>query len=131
MKQDEVPQDQLAYYGERRRALYATDADGRYSTTASSGWSAEAIVNADAIGEYEALAKQALERAHQGLASPLEYHMYAQRMDLPTLAQTTGFFRFTVKRHLRPDRFPRLSQRRLTRYADALGLSVAALRQLP
>jgi hypothetical protein len=131
MKQDEVPQDRLAYYGERRRALYATDADGRYSTTASSGWSAEAIVNADAIGEYESLAQQALERARRGQASPLEYHMYAQRMDLPTLAQSTGFFRYTVKRHLRPHRFPRLSQRRLACYADALGIGVTALKTLP
>ncbi|HEY9545757.1 MAG TPA: hypothetical protein VIR56_07110, partial [Solimonas sp.] len=61
----------------------------------------------------------------------LEYHMYAQRMDLPTLAQTTGFWRLSVRRALRPRVFARLGPRRLRRYAEALGLSVAQLKQLP
>jgi hypothetical protein len=131
MKQDEVPQDAVPYYGSARRAVYATDGDGRYATVASSGWTAEEIVNADAVGEFEALAQQALSRARSGAASPLEYHMYARRMDLPTLAQTTGYFRFTVKRHLQPQRFARLSQKRLAAYADALGISIASLKSLP
>lgn len=131
MKRDEVPQDDLPYYGEQRKAVYALDRSGRYATVPSSGWRVEATVTGEAIQEFERLAIEARQRVEAGLCSPLEYHMYARRMDLPTLAQTAGFWRFCVRRALRPRGFARLGVRRLRRYAEALGLSVAELKQLP
>ncbi|TJY62318.1 hypothetical protein E4T66_08875 [Sinimarinibacterium sp. CAU 1509] len=131
MKQSEVPQDQLAYYGDARRAVYAVDDSGHYTTVASTGWSAEAQVNADAVAEFERLAQEARTRVEQGRSSPLDYHMYARRMDLPMLAQSSGIWRWRVRRHLRPQVFQRLPERLLARYAEALGLSIAALKELP
>lgn len=131
MKRDDVPQDDLPYYGEQRKAVYALDRGGQYTAVPSSGWTVEATVTGEAIGEFERLAADARQRAEAGLCSTLEYHMYARRMDLPTLAQTTGYWRICVRRALRPDVFARLGARRLRRYADALGLSVAQLKQLP
>ncbi len=131
MNHDEVPQDQVTYYGTARRAVYAVDRDGHYTTVASSGWDAEVVVNADAVAEFERLAAEARQRVIAGLASPLEYHMYAQRMDLPTLAQSSGIWRWRLRRHLRARIFPRLSSRCLQRYADALGLSIEQLQVLP
>lgn len=131
MKQDEVPQDRLDYYGEQRKAVYALDASGRYSTVASSGWSVEAAVTGDAIAEFERLAAEQRARVERGERSPLAYHMYARRMDLPTLAQSAGSWRWRVWLDLLPAVYARIGRRRLLRYADALGLPAEALRRLP
>lgn len=131
MKREDVPQDHVAHYGQARKAMYATDGDGHYVTVASSGWEAEATVTADAVAEYARLAQEARVRVLRGQASPLEFHMHDRRMDLPTLAQTAGVWRWLLKRHLQARGFARLSQRRLRQYADALGLTVDELGRLP
>lgn len=131
MKLDEVPQDELSYYRDGRKAIYAVDASGNYTTVASSGWKIEETVTAAAVDEYRRLADEALTRARSGLAAPLEYHMYAQRMDVPMLAETSRTWQWRVRRHLRAAVFARLATNRLQRYADALGLTVEQLKRLP
>jgi hypothetical protein len=128
---DAVPQEGNTTLGGQRKALYARDANGRIVIAASRGWEAEEIVTSHAVAGLLARAEAARERVAAGLASPLEYWMYARRMDLALLAQTSGFWQWRVKRHLRPEGFAKLSTGQLQRYAHALGLSPAALRQLP
>ena len=82
----------------------------------------------DAVAEFRRLAEEARARVLRGEASPLEFHMYDRRMDLPTLAQTTGLWRWRIRRHLRPAVFARLPERLLLRYADALGISLEQLK---
>jgi hypothetical protein len=48
-------------------------------------------------------------------------------MDLALLSQTTGLWRWRIRRHFRPQVFARLSLALRQRYADALGLSLEAL----
>ena len=131
MKKDEVPQDSRPEYGGERRAVYAIDESGHYATVASAGWRADEIVNQQAVDEYRRLADDALARARAGTASPLEFHMYDRRMELETLAQATGLWRWRVRRHLQPGRFAQLAPPLQQRYADALGVSVEQLGQLP
>ncbi|MGH8461353.1 MAG: hypothetical protein ACRESS_07085 [Stenotrophobium sp.] len=131
MKQDEVPQDHLSYYQDGRKAIYAVDASGNYTTVPSSGWKIEEIVTGDAADEYRRLADEALIRARAGRSAPLEYHMYALRMDVPMLAETTRTWQWRVRRHLRPQVFARLNEKWLRRYGDALGLSIEQLKSLP
>ena len=131
MKKTEVPQDARPEYGGERRAVYAIDESGHYATVPSAGWRADEIVNQQAVDEYRRLADDALARARAGTASPLEFHMYDRRMELETLAQATGLWRWRVRRHLRPGRFAHLAPALQQRYADALGVSVAQLGKLP
>lgn len=131
MKQDEVPQDASPVFAGQRKAMYALDPQGRYTTVPSSGWQAEDTVTGAAVDEFRRLAAEARARVEAGQSSPLEFHMYDRRMDLPTLAQTARTWQWRVRRHLRPAIFARLSAARLQRYGDALGLSPAALTQLP
>ena len=70
-------------------------------------------------------------RARAGKTAPLEYHMYARRMEPATLSQTTGWPEWRVKRHFRPDVFRRLSASMIARYVDALGLTPDQLNTLP
>ena len=53
--------------------------------------------------------------------------MYHARMDVALLSQTTGVWRWRIRRHFRPQVFARLSTALRQRYADALGLSLEAL----
>ncbi len=129
MKISEVPQDDNAGYEAEKRAVYAIDERGRYTVATSTGWEAEDVVNTLAVEEFNRLAADARDRALRGEASALEFHMYARRMDIPTLAQATGIWQWRLRRHLRPAVFSRLSPPLLARYADALGLTVAQLQR--
>jgi hypothetical protein len=131
MKKSDVPQDSRPEYGGERRAVYAVDDGGHYATVPSAGWRADEIVNQQAVDEYRRLAEDTLQRARAGQASALEYHMYDNRMELETLAQATGLWRWRVRRHLRPGSFAGLSSELKQRYADALGVPVEKLETLP
>jgi hypothetical protein len=131
MDLDSVPQEGNATLGGHRKAVYARDAQGRMVIAASRGWEAEEIVTSHAVEALQAQAEAARLRVEAGLASPLEYWMYARRMDVGLLAQSTGFWRWQVRRHLRPEVFSRLSAAKLQRHADALGLPADLLKRLP
>ena len=131
MKKDEVPQDPAKSFAGERKLIYAVGEGGRYEGVASAGWEAEDYATQTAVAEINRLRDEAFERAQSGQASPLEYHMYARRMEPATLAQTTGLPGWRVRRHLRPAVFARLPERLLARYAEAMGISLAQLRSLP
>jgi hypothetical protein len=131
MKRAEVPQDGRPEYGGERRALYALDENGRYTTAPSAGWTADGIVNQQAVEEYARLAADALRRARAGLTSPLEFHMYDRRMEVESLAPSVGLWRWRVRRHLKPRVFAALPPELLARYAEALGIPVQRLVTLP
>jgi hypothetical protein len=131
MKRDEVPQHNAKAFMGHSKLLYALDENGRYVRTPSSGWEAEEIVLDQAIAEYEKQAADAWARARLGQASALEYHMYRVRMDPVLLAQSTGYPKWRVRRHLRPGAFQKLSTSCRRRYAEALGTSPEQLDTLP
>jgi hypothetical protein len=127
MNIDEVPQQESAAYGGHCKVIYARGADGRLGLVPSRGWEAEEIVTRQAVEAFEALAAAARERARAGQSSPLEYHMYRARMDLPMLARASGLWRWRVRRHFDPAAFGRLEPELRARYADALGITLAQL----
>jgi hypothetical protein len=131
MDLDSVPQEGNATLGGHRKAVYARDASGRIVIAPSKGWEAEEIVTTNAVDTLHAQAEEARQRVQAGTAAPLEFWMYERRMDVPLLSQTSGYWQWRVKRHLRPDIFATLTDRHLQRYADALGLTVAEIRKLP
>ena len=131
MEINEVPQDNNRMLGGYRKGMYARDASGRMVLVPSTGWEVEEIVTSDAVEQLNEQAAAARVRVEAGLSAPLEYWMYARRMDLTLLAQSTGLWRWRVRRHLRPAPFSKLSPSLLQRYADALGIGRDALIKLP
>ncbi|HEX5682875.1 MAG TPA: hypothetical protein VFY73_02470 [Ideonella sp.] len=131
MDANNVPQEGNATLGGQRKAIYARDENGKLTIVASRGWEVEEIVTRQAVDAMAQQAEVSRERVLAGLASPLEYWMHAQRMDVALLAQSSGFWQWRVRRHLKPQGFSRLSEAQLGRYAQALGLATAALRKLP
>lgn len=127
----EVPQEGNATLAGLRKAVYARNAENRIVSVASAGWEVEEIVTQQAADIFSAYTTAAHARVLKGESSPLEYWMYAQRMDLATFAQSSGIWRWRIRRHFRPALFARLGPAMLDRYADALGISRQTLCQLP
>lgn len=128
---NEVPQDNNRTLGGHRKAVYARDATGRMVLVPSSGWEVEEIVTSDAVEQLNEQAAAARKRVEAGLSAPLEYWMYTRRMDLALLSQSTGIWRWRVRRHLKNTHFVKLSSPLLQRYALALGISIQTLSTLP
>jgi len=127
MRESEVPQEGSRTLAGHRKAVYAVAEDGKLRLVPSRGWEVEEIVTRQAVEDLERRAEEARARVLAGQSSPLEYHMYRARMDLELLSQTTGLWRWRVRRHFRPAVFSRLPLALKQRYAAALGVSVEAL----
>jgi hypothetical protein len=127
MLERDVPQEGNASLAGHRKAVYAVGDDGKLRIVASRGWEVEETVTRQAVEDLERRARDARARALAGQTSPLEYHMYRARMDIALLSQTTGLWRWRVRRHFRPGVFARLPSPLKRRYAEALGISVEAL----
>jgi hypothetical protein len=126
-----VPQEGNTALGGQKKAVYAKDGDGQIVVVASRGWEVEEIVTLQAVEDMQVLTETARRKVLAGVSAPLEYWMCARRMDLTLLSQSTGIWRWRIRRHLRPAVFATLSSNLLARYAEALGLSVQALQHLP
>lgn len=83
-----------------------------------------------AVEEFNQLTNEALDAVKRGEKSPLFYYMYRYRFDLQTLAQTTGFWQWQIKRHFKPSIFDKLSDNVLAKYAEALGVSTSTLKTI-
>jgi len=126
-----VPQDNSETYANMKKAIYATGEDGKMQTVGSSGWDVEEIATKAALEEIEESIRVAYEEVKTGRKSPLYYHMYDARMDLLVLAQSTGFFQWTIKRHFKPEVFQKLSEKKLLEYCEVLGKTVDELKTIP
>ena len=131
MEERQVPQHNISTYAGNKKAMYATDPDGSYAVISSSGWNVEETVTKQALTELERLTNHAHGEVTAGRKSPLYFHMYNRRMDLQTLAQSTGLYKWRIKRHFIPSVFSGLSRKLLKRYSDALGISMKQLMTLP
>jgi hypothetical protein len=130
MNDADVPQEGNATLGGGRKAVYARGADGQVRLVTSAGWQVEEIVTRQALDMLSAQAEAARLCWERGQRSPLEYHMYRARMDLALLSQTSGVWGWRIRRHFRPEVFARLPEKILRRYADAMGITVDALRKV-
>jgi len=130
MKKEEIPQDDGALNKLTKEVVYAVDSSGKYSTELSTGWD----VKTKALDlAWEDIAKR-IETARQKVlnkeASPILYFLELRLMDMGILASYTGFWKWTIKRHLNPAVFKKLSEQKLQKYADAFNVSVEELKTM-
>ena len=130
MKKDEIPQDPSALKNFTKEVCYAVDEKGNYTTQLSSGWD----VKAEALGvtwnDIENKVAEAKEKVKKGEASPIAYFMALKLMDLTIVSDYTGFWKWTIKRHLKPSSFSKLSDKNLQKYADLFEVSISELKTL-
>ena len=129
MLDSEVPQEGNSTLGGHRKAMYARGTDGKLHIVQSAGWEVEEIVTKQAVDDLLRLTEEARQRVLAGQTSPLEYHMYRVRMDVPLLSQASGIWQWRIRRHFRPAVFAGLSVSLLATYADAMGMAVEQLKK--
>ncbi|WP_294959231.1 hypothetical protein [uncultured Flavobacterium sp.] len=129
MEKDKVPQDQSNLTKNNvKELLYATDENGNYTTTLSTGWEPKTIALSNSIDEINERIADAKQQVLDGEASPIVYFMEANKMDLNILSSYVGFWKWRVKRHFKPSVFAKLNDKILKKYADTFGVSIEELK---
>lgn len=128
MEKDKLPQDKSALKDFTREVNYVKDEGGKYEKALSTGWNVKAEALSEAWKEINRRIKEAGEAVQSGEKSPVVFFMEVNLMDLPTLAGYTGFWKWTIKRHFKPNVFKKLSDKKLGRYASAFKISIEELK---
>jgi hypothetical protein len=130
MKKDEVPQDLSSLGRITREVCYATDNSGKYVTELSSGWDVKIKALDAAWGEIAIRIASAKQKVLNNNASPILFFMEDRIMDTSILADYTGFWRWQIKRHLKPAVYNKLSEKDLQKYAEAFNITVEDLKTM-
>jgi hypothetical protein len=130
MKKDDVPQDLSSLGKITKEVCYATDSNGKYVTELSSGWDVKITALDTAWGNIEKRVAAAKQQVIDGKASPLLFFMEYRLMDVSILAGYTGFWKWQIKRHLKPGVFNTLSDKKLKKYAEAFNIKVEDLKTM-
>jgi len=129
MEKDNVPQDKSNLTKNNvKELLYATDENGNYTTTLSTGWEPKTIALSNSIDEINERIADAKQQVLNGEASPIVYFMEVNKMDLTILASYVGLWKWRVKRHFKPDIFATLNDKILQKYADTFEVSIEELK---
>jgi hypothetical protein len=113
-----------------KEVCYATDASGKYTTELSTGWDVKKEALDVAWKDVEERIANAKQRVLNGEASPLLFFMEFRLMDPGILSDYTGYWKWQIKRHLKPEVFKRLSEKKLQKYAEAFNVKVDDLKTM-
>jgi hypothetical protein len=124
MKKEEVPQDPGALGRVTKEVCYATDSNGKYVKELSSGWEVKITALDLAWEDIEERVHAAKQKVLNNEASPVLFFMERRIMDFTVISAYTGFWKWQIKRHMKPGVFKKLSEKKLKRYAEAFNVSV-------
>ncbi|WP_264531840.1 hypothetical protein [Flavobacterium sp. N502540] len=131
MEKEKVPQDNgNLTKNNLKELLYATDENGDYTTTLSTGWEPKTIALSNSIDDINERIAEAKQQVETGEVSPICYYMELNKMDLTILSSYVGMWKWRVKRHFKPSVFAKLSNATLQKYADAFEISIAELKNI-
>ena len=130
MKKEDIPQDGGALTKLTKEVVYAVDNSGNYTTELSTGWEVKATALDVAWQDIEQRIENARQKVLNNEASPILFFIELRLMDIGIVAAYTGFWKWTVKRHLKPSVFKKLSEQKLKKYAEAFNISVEELKTM-
>ena len=130
MKKEEIPQDAGALNKLTREVCYAVDNTGHYTTELSTGWEVKASALDVAWEDIHHRIENARQKVLRREASPILFFMEYRLMDIGIVAAYTGFWKWTIKRHLHPTIFDRLPEKKLKRYAVAFNVTIDSLKSM-
>lgn len=125
-----MPQDLSSLGKITREVCYATDSTGKYVKELSSGWAVKINALDVAWDDIQNRVIQARQQVLNNTASPLLFFMEYRLMDISILADYTGFWKWQIKRHLRPEIFNKLSGSQLQIYANAFNVKVEDIKTM-
>ncbi len=130
MKKNEIPQDPGALGKIAKEVSYVVDENGNYTTGLSSGWDIKIEALDVAWNDVDKRIAAAKNKVLNGEASPLLYYMELKLMDIVIVAGYTGFWKWQVKKHLKPEVFKNLSDKKLEKYAKVFDITKEQLLQI-
>ena len=130
MKKEDIPQDKSALGSITKELCYALDSSGKYVTGLSSGWEVKSTALDLAWKDIDQRIISVREKVLKKEASPLLYFMELRLMDIGIISAYTGFWKWQIKRHMRPGVLEKLSERQLKKYAKAFQVSVENLKTM-
>jgi hypothetical protein len=128
MKTMEVPQDEGLNEGRFEDVCYALDENGNYVAVLSKGWNPKTDANFQAWEVIDEKVELTRQHVLAGEISPIAYYMEKNLMDLKLLSDYVGLPKRKIRKHLKPDRFIKLDDQILIKYAETFGISVEMLR---
>lgn len=128
MKKSELPQDAGHLANFTREVCYVKNEEGKYQAELSVGWEVKSDALDNAWGDIEDRIKEARTDVKNGKLSPIAYFMELELMDFVVLSGHTGFWKWSIKRHLKPAVFAKLSDKKLLKYADAFSIPLEELK---
>lgn len=128
MKKDQLPQDKSALENFTREVCYVKNEKGRYETDLSIGWETKKVALDLAWENIEERIEQAKMQVLAGEVSPIMYFMELKLMDLSVLSGYTGFWKWQIQRHMKPDIFRKLSDAKLLKYAEVFDVDINELK---
>lgn len=130
MQENEVPQDEALYEGQKA-VCYAVDKSGGFVLAPTAGWEPANLANEQAWEAINAQVAAVAAKVRAGEESPLAFHMVKNHMDAKLLASYAGLFTFQVRRHMKPEPFRKLNVKALQRYANIFKVTVEELCRVP
>ena len=130
MNKEDVPQDLSSLGKITKEVCYATDDSGKYGTELSRGWDIKIAALDTAWQDIRDRVAAAAEKVEKGQVSPLLFFMEKGLMDTGIVAAYTGFWKWQIRRHLKPSVFKKLSDKKLQRYAEIFNVSVEDLKSM-
>ena len=128
MKKEDLPQDKSKLSDFTREILYVKNKEGKYNKELSSGWDVKSEALKCAWDEVERRVANAKIEIKAGRKSPVYYFMELHLMDVQILSSYTGFWSFSINRHLIPKVFQKLSIKKLEVYAKLFKVTVDELK---
>lgn len=130
MKATEVPQDDANLLeGKTTVIRYATNENGEYTQVQTVGWEPENIALQQAWDIIHEKIEKAKQDIKDGLKSNIAYFMELNQMDMMLMTSHTGFWKWTIKKHLSPSGFLKMNEKDLKKYAQAFNISVDELKK--
>ena len=130
MKKEDIPQDDGALNKLTKEIVYAVDSAGNYTTALSTGWEVKSTALDVAWNEIEQRIANAKQKVLNNEASPLLYFIELRLMEIGIVSAYTGFWKWTIKKHLKPEVFKKLPEEKLKKYADAFNVTVEELKTM-
>ena len=128
MKKKEVPQDEGLNEGRFEDVCYALDENGNYVAVLSTGWNPKTDALLQAWEVIDEQVENTRQRVISGELSPIAYYMEKNLMDLKLLSDYAGIPKRKIRKHLKPDRFKKLDEETLKKYAETFRISMEVLR---
>ena len=124
MKKKDLPQDKSALKKFTREVCYVKDENGKYVTSLSTGWETKVAALNNQWDEIERRTEEARQKILNGKASPILYFLELKLMDIQVLSSYTGFSKWSIKRHMKPNVFKKINDKKLQIYANTFEISL-------